>query len=115
VLREFLQAKLYPIRVTGKSLEYEGSLGLSRRLIKEAGLVAGERVLVVNLANGERFETYLIEEKNEGACWLKGGAARLGEIGDRLIVMAFAYLEASESITPRIIRVDSENNPLGNA
>lgn len=111
MLRAFLQVKLYPVRVTGKNLEYEGSLGLSRALIKEAGLAAGERVLVVNLANGKRFETYLIEEE-EGACWLKGGAARLGEIGDRLIVMAFVYLEASESITPLIIKVDSDNSPL---
>ncbi len=112
MLRAFLQVKLYPVRVTGKNLEYEGSLGLSRQLIEKAGLAPGQMVLVVNLANGERFETYLIEEEEEGACWLKGGAARLGEIGDRLIVMAFVYLEASESITPLIIKVDSDNSPL---
>lgn len=111
MFRVFLKAKLYPVRVTETELEYDGSLGLSRTLIKEAGLSAGERVLVVNLASGERFETYLIE-REEGVCSLNGGAARLGEIGDELIVMAFAYLDSSETVAPRIVKVDSNNNPL---
>ncbi len=112
MLRVFLQAKLYPVRVTETELEYDGSLGLSRTLIEEAGLSPGQIVLVVNLANGERFETYLIE-REEGVCSLNGGTARLGMIGDNLIVMAFVYLDPGETVTPRVVKVDPENVPTG--
>lgn len=111
MLRPFLQAKIYPVNVTGTNLHYEGSLGLSRTLLSEAGLAAGQIVLVVNLANGERFETYLIEA-DEGVCTLNGGTARLGEIDDKLIVMAYAYLEPSESLPARIMKVDENNKPI---
>jgi len=111
VFRPFLQAKIYPLRVSAKSLEYEGSLGLAAELIERAGLAPGQRVLVVNLANGARFDTYLIESP-QGACELNGGTARLGEIGDSLIVMAFAYLEQGETIKPRIVKVGDGNRPV---
>lgn len=111
MLRPFLQAKIYPVRVTGKNLEYEGSLALSVELIERAGLSVGQIILVVNLSNGERFETYLIKDEI-GVCSLNGGTARLGEIGDRLIVMATAYLEPSEDMVPRIVKTDANNRPL---
>jgi aspartate 1-decarboxylase len=110
VLRPFLQAKIYPLVVTDKNLEYEGSIGVPRRLINQTGLAAGQMVLVVNLDNGERFDTYLIETE-EGICTLNGGAARLGEVGDRLIIIAYAYLEPGEVLAPRILKLNQRNLP----
>ncbi len=106
--RPFLQAKIFPVKVTDKNLEYEGSLALSGALIKKSGLEPGQMVLAVNLENGERFETYLIEAP-PGSCSLNGATARLGERGDRLIVMAVSYLEPGEKIVPIIVKVDDEN------
>lgn len=111
-MKPYLEAKLYPVSVTGKNIEYEGSLGLSAELIAAAGLEVWQVVTVVNLANGERFETYLIEA-GPGVCELNGGTARLGEVSDRLIVMAFAYLESSERLVPRVIKVDASNRVTG--
>jgi aspartate 1-decarboxylase len=108
VYRPFLQAKIFPVKVTDKNLEYEGSLALSGALIRKAGLEPGQMVLVVNLENGKRFETYLIDAA-AGACSLNGATARLGEIGDRLIVMAVCYLEPGEKIIPVIVKVDGQN------
>lgn len=108
MLRPFLQVKINHLVVTDKNLEYEGSLGVPGSVMERAGLAPGQVVLVVNLSNGERFETYLIEEA-DGVCSLRGGAARLGERGDRLIVMAFVLLEGGETITPKVIKVDSHN------
>lgn len=108
MLRALLQAKIYPLRVTEKALSYDGSLGLSRELIQAASLTPGQRVLVANLSNGNRFETYLIE-REEGVCSLNGGTARLGEVGDELIAMFFVWTEPSERITPFILKVDSGN------
>ncbi len=108
MLRPCLQAKIYPLVVTDKNIEYDGSLGLSPALMNAADLIPGQVIQVVNLNNGSRFETYLIEGE-DGFCVLNGGAARLGEVGDRLIVMAFVYLEGSETFEPRIIKVDSNN------
>lgn len=109
--RPFLQAKIFPVIVTDKNLEYEGSLALSGTLISKAGLEPGQMVLIVNLENAERFETYLIEA-GEGECSLNGGTARLGEIGDRLIIIAVAYLDPGERIEPVVIKVDRQNKPL---
>ncbi len=109
--RPFLQAKIFPVKVTDKNLEYEGSLALSTALIRKAGLQPGQMVLVVNLENGERFETYLIDAPG-GVCSLNGATARLGERGDRLIVMAVAYLQPGEQLIPTIVKVDPQNAPV---
>jgi len=108
VLSPSLQAKISGLVVTDKSVEYEGSLGVPSGIIQAAGLKPFQYVLVINTLNGERFETYLIEEPS-GVCSLRGGAARLGEIGDELIVMAFTWLAPGESIEPAIIKVQKNN------
>jgi aspartate 1-decarboxylase len=112
VLRPFLQAKINSLVVTEKSIAYEGSLGVPGSVMDQAGLSPGQLVLVINLENGERFETYLIEEP-EGVSSLRGGAARLGEVGDRLLGMAFSWLEPGESSTPKVIKVDEHNRVVG--
>lgn len=113
-----LQAKVHRLTVTDKNLSYEGSLGLDSRLLRAAGILPGEVVQVVNVDNGQRFETYAIAERaGSGACVLNGGAARLGEVGDRLIVMSTVLVEEAEAPghTPTLVYVDSRNRITGDS
>ncbi len=92
--RKLIKSKIQGLRITGKELYYEGSLELDADLLTAADILPGEMVQVVNVNNGERFETYVIPgSPRSGSCILKGAAARLGEVGDAVIVMSFAYLE----------------------
>ncbi len=106
---KILKSKIHHLKVTGKNLYYDGSLGLSTEIMEKASLFPGESVLVINLSNGERFETYIIPCEEKGVCILNGGAARKGEIGDRLIVLSFLYTENPKEVSPVIIKVDEEN------
>ncbi len=111
--RKFLRSKLHTLRVTGKNLEYEGSLTLDPRFMTAAGLEPYETVWVYNLENGERFETYVIKgEWGSKEVCLNGAAARKGEIGDRLIVVSYAWLTPEEIARAKvtIVYVDQENN-----
>ena len=107
---EIFRAKIHRATVTGAELEYEGSLAVDRELLDAAGLLVGEKVQVVNLANGVRFETYLIEGKPGEVC-LNGPAARLGLPGDRVIIIAYAHMsiEEARSFSPTVVFVDSQN------
>ena len=113
MLRKILYAKLHGLVVTGKNVNYYGSLTLDKEIINMAGLKPFESVLVVNINNGARFETYLIHGK-KGEVILNGGAARLGEIGDKLIILAFAYINEEElnNFKPKIIIFDEKNRVL---
>ena len=113
-----LKSKLHHVRVTGAELDYEGSLSLDRGLMDAVGLLPNEKLLVANLENGNRFETYAIEAPaGSGVCRLNGATAHLGETGDRLIVMTFCLLTSEEAAThvPRVIRLDAENRVAGPA
>ena len=92
-MKKYLRVKLQNLRVTGKELNYSGSLKLGKRIMDEAGFEPYEVVLVVNVETGARFETYVNPGEAEEVV-LQGGAARLGEVGDRLIVMGFVWAEA---------------------
>ena len=107
-----LRAKVHRVTVTGAELHYEGSLSLDTRLMKAAGLLAYEQVDVVNVHNGARFSTYLIEG-GPGECCLNGAAARLGLPGDLLIVMAFDLVEERAALdhAPVVVHVDGDNQP----
>ncbi len=111
MLRKLLNVKLHGLTVTGKRIDYEGSLTLDKAIMEKAGLLPYEAVTVVNINNGSRFETYLIPGKEKEVI-LNGGAARLGEIGDKLIVFAFIYLDEKEAVAfkPKIILFDNNNN-----
>ncbi len=100
-MRRYLRAKIQNIRVTGKELAYSGSIKLGRKIMEAAGLDPYEVVLVVNVETGARFETYLNPGEGEEVV-LQGGAARLGEVGDRLIIMAFTWAEAPPG-KPKIV------------
>ena len=111
-LRRMLRAKIHRVTVTGAELHYSGSLSLDPRLMKAAGLLEYEQVDVVNINNGARFSTYLIEG-GSGECCLNGAAARLGAAGDLLIVMAFDLIEEAAALghEPVVVHVDDENRP----
>jgi len=111
VLKKFLVAKIQGLRVTDKALKYAGSITIDKRLLELAGIQPYEVVLVANVNNGARFETYVIPGK-EREVILNGAAARLGEIGDELIVFSFGYITAEEATTrkPKIIIVNEDND-----
>jgi len=110
--RKFVKSKIQGLHITGKELYYDGSLELDLNLLRAADILPGELVQVVNVNNGERFETYAIAGRaGSGRCVLKGAAARLGEVGDEIIVMSMVYLDQSEWHQHNLIkvRVDAQN------
>ena len=109
-----LRAKLHRIRVTEACRDYVGSLTLDEDLMDAVGIFNYERILVANVENGERFETYAIKgPRGSGVCCLNGAAAHKGKIGDLLIVMAWAQVpeEEAHAFQPKIGVLD-ENNRL---
>lgn len=112
MLRALLRAKLHRLTVTERDIEYEGSLTIDKDLLAASQIVPGERVQVVNINNGARFETYVMEGKaGSGEVCVNGAAARLAEVGDVVIVIAYGYLDeaAVPSFKPRIVLVDEKN------
>ncbi len=110
-----LKSKVHRAVVTAANLNYEGSLTISADLAEQVGLEEYERILVGNLANGERFETYVIYGgRGHGSIELNGAAAHLGKPGDRLTVMSFGLFDSEEARThsPRIIVLNEKNEVL---
>ena len=114
MLLQLLKGKVHRATVTQDELDYEGSLTLDRTLMERAGMLPHEHVHVWNLANGNRFQTYLIEgPADSGVVCVNGAAAHLARKGDKVIIAAFAYLDAGEKApAPRVVRVDDDNRPL---
>ncbi|MFC1770008.1 aspartate 1-decarboxylase [Nitrospirota bacterium] len=113
-MRRFLRSKLHKATVTDASLEYEGSITIDEDLLDLAGIAVYEFVLVANMNNGERFETYVIPgERGKGDICLNGSAARKGLKGDRVIIFAFEFLHGDEieAYKPRIVVLDENNKP----
>jgi aspartate 1-decarboxylase len=109
MLIQVCRAKIHRARVTGAELSYEGSIAIDTALLNDSGIRIHERVQVVNLNNGERFETYVIAGKRGEVC-LNGPAARLGVVGDEVIIIAYGFLDATDAIPePTIIHVDAQN------
>ncbi|MDE0821970.1 MAG: aspartate 1-decarboxylase [Opitutales bacterium] len=93
-----LKSKILRAKVTDANLDYQGSLGIDSVWMDEVGLLPYEKILVGNLNSGDRFETYAIPcDADSGSINLNGAAARLGEVGDLLVIMAFAEVDASET------------------
>ena len=110
-----LKSKIHRATVTGASLHYEGSMTISRDLAERVGLLPYERILIGNMANGERFETYVIYgDAGTGQIQLNGATAHLGKIGDRLTIMNFASFppEAAADHQPRVITLNEKNEIL---
>lgn len=110
--REMLRAKIHRATVTATDIEYEGSLTLDRDLMDAADLKPFERIDVYNIANGERFSTYVIPgDAGSGELCVNGAAARLASPGDKVILAAYGLYEESELAAhrPAIILVSQKN------
>lgn len=112
MLVTLLKAKLHRATVTDANLNYEGSISIPPSLIKRAGFFINEKVLVANVNNGARFETYVISGE-EQVISLNGAAAHLGKPGDKLIIMAYAMMDesAAASFTPTVVHLGDKNLP----
>ncbi|HNR94976.1 MAG TPA: aspartate 1-decarboxylase [Kiritimatiellia bacterium] len=110
MMRIMLKSKIHRAFITDTKLHYEGSIACDPCLLKAADILPNEKVLVVNLNNGERFETYAIPG-TDGEIGLRGAAARLGHAGDCVIIMAFGLMDSAEcaSWVPRTVHVDRAN------
>jgi len=98
MFRIMCKSKIHGAEVTEKKIEYEGSITIDDKILKEADILPGERVDVFDLTNGKRFTTYAISgEKNSGTICVNGAAARLVEIGDRLIIVSWALVSEEEA------------------
>ena len=109
---QILKSKIHRAFVTGASLNYEGSLSIDAALMEQVGLFPYEKILCSNLANGERFETYVIPaERGSGAIVLNGATAHLGKIGDRLTIMSYTTVEEYQAKRwePRVIVMGEKN------
>ena len=107
-----LKSKLHRIVVTESKLDYTGSLTLDEDLMDAVGILNYAKLLVANVDNGERFETYAIRgPRGSGVCCLNCAAAHKGKVGDRLIVMTWAQMpeEEARAFTPRIGVLDANN------
>jgi len=111
-----LKSKIMRAKVTGSELYYEGSLTLDPELIQAASIEPHEQVQVVNLNNGERLVTYVIEgeEPGNGEVVLNGPAARRGYVGDQVIIITYAGMSPEEARIhlPIVVQVDEQNQPL---
>ena len=106
------KSKIHRATVTRAELYYEGSLTVDVELLKASGILPYEKVQVVNVNNGERFETYTIPGKaKSGVICLNGPAARLGAIGDEVVVISYGEFEENEAkgYEPTVLLVDKEN------
>ena len=107
-----LRAKIHMATVTDSNINYEGSLTVDETILNAVGIKPYEQVMVSNLNNGERFETYVIPgEKNSGIICLNGPTARKGAIGDKIIIFCYEYYTEDElkGFSPRIVKLDEKN------
>jgi len=109
----FLSGKIRDIRITAVHLEYEGSITVDEDYLEKAGILPNEEVHVLNADTGSRLITYAIKGKRgSGAIELNGPAARLGMVGDRIMILSYAMLSDEEIPyhVPKIVHVNPENN-----
>ena len=110
---QILKSKIHRVKVTGADLNYIGSITIDRDLMYAANVIAGEKVQIVNINNGERLETYVIPGKrNSGEITLNGPAARRVAKGDIIIIIAYAIMdfEDAKNFEPSVIFPNEENN-----
>jgi aspartate 1-decarboxylase len=112
MLREMAKSKIHRATVTEANLNYEGSITIDSALLATADIFPGEKVQVVNIANGARFETYAIEgEAGSGIVCVNGAAARLTQPGDLVIIITYCHLEDAKARAHqmKVILVDGDN------
>lgn len=114
MVRTLLRSKIHRATITEANLEYVGSITIDEELMAEADITEYEKVLVVDVDNGARFETYTITgPAGSGVICVNGAAAHLVEVGHKVIIMSFAGLTPAEvnDHCPRVVIVDADNKP----
>ena len=112
---QIVRSKIHRVKVTGAELNYIGSITIDEDLLDAANMIIGERVQIVNIQNGQRFETYTIPGKRgSGEITLNGPAARLVQVGDTIIIIGYglASIEEAKTFQPTIIFPNEETNRL---
>lgn len=112
---EMLYSKIHRASVTDANLNYEGSITIDRELMDSANLLVGQKVDIVDINNGERFTTYVIEgKKGSRTICINGAAARKVQVNDKIIIIAYANMtkEEAKSFKPTIVLVDEKNNEV---
>lgn len=112
MLIEFLFSKIHRATVTDANLEYVGSITIAEDLIQAANLQEWQKVEILNINNGERFQTYVIKgEAGSGTICINGAAARKAQKGDKVIIVSYAQMtqEEKDKFTPTVIMVDEKN------
>lgn len=112
MLRAMCKSKIHRVTITKVDLHYDGSIGIDSDLMAAADILPYEKVQVVNVNNGTRFETYAIKEPaGSGAIGLYGAAAHLGKAGDLVIILSYGYAEDSKArkLKLKLVRVDKMN------
>ena len=110
-----MKSKIHRAVITDAELDYEGSISIDRTLMDRAKICPNEKVQVVNLNNGSRLETYVIEaEPDSGEICLNGPAARLGRKGDIIIIISYCHMHPDEIAghKPIIVKVDEKNRAV---
>jgi len=114
VQRFMLRSKIHRATLTGTAIDYEGSIAIDRLLIDAAQLMPGEQVHVLNVNNGARLVTYVIEAPaGSGVVLLNGPAARLAVAGDKMVILSYSGMTEEEARTwrPIVVFVDEKNRP----
>jgi len=112
---QVIKSKIHRVKVTGADLNYIGSITIDEALMEASNIIEGEKVSIVNINNGERFETYAIKgSKNSGEITLNGPAARKVQTGDVVIIMSYAIMDFEEAKTfkPWLVFPNETNNSL---
>jgi len=109
-MRTMLKSKIHGARVTQVNIDYEGSITIDKKLMREADILPYEQVQVLNVNNGARFTTYAIEGKS-GEIGLNGAAARLASNGDTIMVLSYSYVgdDEAHNFIPKLVYVDAKN------
>ena len=115
MLIQVLKSKIHRVRVTQADLNYIGSITIDEVLMNASNLIEGEKVQIVNINNGERFETYVIKgDRNSGMICLNGPAARRVALNDVIIIIGYGYMDFEEAKTykPSLVFPNEETNLL---
>ena len=110
-MRIMLKSKIHRARVTAVNIDYEGSITIDERLMREADILPYEQVQVLNLNNGARFTTYAIKSEKAGEICINGAGARLAAKGDVIIILSYCQVADDEATNflPRLVYVDARN------
>ncbi len=115
MLLNMLKSKIHRATVTEADLNYVGSITIDRDLMEAANILPGEKVQIANINTGDRFETYTMEgQAGSGVVCLNGAAARLAHTGDKIIIIAYCWIEAAEAKTwqPTVVLMDEDNRMM---